>query len=561
MLAQLSIRDLAVVEHVDIPLGTGLSVLTGETGAGKSVLVGALSLVLGGRAQSESVRTGADQAVVEALFEVEPGSDFSRRLERADVRCPDGELLVRRVVPRSGRSRVYLNGQLATLGMLTEVMRGAVDLTSQHEHVSLLDPDRHLDTLDAFGGLLPLRAEVEEAHTEVQGYQSALDALDLDEAERARREDYLKFALDEIAEVAPTVGELDELERQRKRMRGSVELIEGVQAAEATLYSGDGAAVELVGKVHRSMERLATIDPELASLAGGLEDMLAGLEDVARDLGGYASRLSVDPGQLEEVEDRMEALKKLARKHGGSLDAVLQAQKSFETELDELVNDEARRADLGALLEAAHARRAAAAQKLTSGRKKAKRALEKAAEQQLAGLAMRGTKFTVTLKTLASPNARGAESAEFLLAANVGEPARPLRKTASGGELSRVLLALKNVLADRAPASTFVFDEVDTGIGGAVADVLGAQLAEVATRGQVIVVTHLPQVAAHAQHHFRVLKEEAKGRTLTRVELLQAKARTEEIARMLGGVRITKKTRALAVELLERGVGGALDTE
>ncbi|MEQ8275606.1 MAG: DNA repair protein RecN [Deltaproteobacteria bacterium] len=554
MLAHLSVENLALVERIELEFVEGFNVLTGETGAGKSVLVGALSLVLGGRAQSDAVRTGAEQAVVEALFEVLPGGPLERRLAERGIEAPDGELLVRRVLTRSGRSRVLLNGQMATVGMLADIMRGEVDLVSQHEHVTLLDPETHLDILDAFGGHRALRAEVNALHAEVMGYRTALDAQQMDEAEKARREDYLAFALEEINAVDPKVGEIDELESERKRQRGFAELESGVREAEAALYSEDGAAVEIVGRVAHRLLRLADVDDAIAPMANAAASAQAELEELARSLSQHLRHLSSDPERLEQIEERLEALHRLARKHGGTVEAVLEARAAMTDELSSLEHDEARRADLMAALEAAAAAHEKKCRALSAARHKTIKSLEKAIEKELAALSMANTRFVVRLTPLETPGARGAESAEMLIAPNVGEPMKPLRKTASGGELSRVLLAIKHVLSERGGVGVYVFDEIDTGLGGAVAEVLGEKLSDVSKATQVLAVTHLAPVAAYADRHFRVAKSQDGARTTTRVEPLADGARVEELARMLGGARLTKATRKAAEELRERGV-------
>lgn len=554
MLTHLSVENLALVRRIELELVEGFNVLTGETGAGKSVLVGALSLVLGGRAQSDAVRTGADEAVVEALFEVEDDSPLLARLVDRGIEVPDGELLVRRVVSKTGRSRVLLNGQMATVGMLAEVMRGAVDLVSQHEHVTLLDPEVHLDILDAYGGLSKLRAEVNGLHAEVSGYRTALDAQQMDEAEKARREDYLKYALDEIAAVEPKAGELEELESERKRQRSFAELESGVRESEAEIYSEDGAVVEVVGRVTQRLLRLAELDDEIGPMANAAASVQAELEELARSLSQHLRRLDSDPQRLEAIEDRIEALKKLARKHGGTIEAVLAAREEMTDELLGLENDEARRADLTAALEAAQAAHEKKCRKLSAERHRVVRGLEKAIQAELAALSMATTRFVVELTPLEEPGPRGAETAQMMIAPNVGEPLKPLKRTASGGELSRVLLAIKHVLSGRGGVDVYVFDEIDTGLGGAVAEVLGRKLADVATATQVLAVTHLAPVAAYADRHFLVAKSSDGDRTVTRVEALDDRSRVEEMARMLGGERLTTATRRLAAELRARGV-------
>lgn len=553
MLAHLIVENLALVERIELELSSGFNVLTGETGAGKSVLVGALSLVLGARAQSDAVRTGAEQAVVEAFFELEEHGPLATRLSERGIDIGVGELVVRRTVSKNGRSRVLLNGQMATVGMLAEVMRGALDLVSQHEHVTLLDADVHLDLLDAYGGLLKDRAAIAGLHAEVLGYESALSALEIDEAEKARREDYLSFALSEIEQIDPQEGELEELEAERKRARGHAELEQGLRESEAALYSDDGAAIDIVGRVAQRLVRLSTLDEDLAPIANAAASAQAELEELARELSRHLSKLSSDPERLEQIEERIEVLRRLARKHGGTIEQVFEAKREMADELASLEHEEARRADLLAALAAAKEVHEARSAKLSAARHRTVRSFEKAVQSELAALAMEKTRFSVELTRLPEPGPRGYESAQLMIAPNVGEPLRPLKKTASGGELSRVLLALKHVLAERGGVGTYVFDEIDTGLGGAVAEVVGQKLAAVAEGTQVIAVTHLAPVAAYADRHFSVAKSETGGRTVTQVAALADEARLEELARMLGGARLTDATRRLAEELRGRG--------
>jgi DNA repair protein RecN (Recombination protein N) len=553
MLSQLTIENLALVDRIEIAFGRGLNVLTGETGAGKSVLVNALSLVLGSRAQTDVIRSGEESAVVEALFEVPHRAEIVERLVAKGIDVDGGEVVIRRVLARSGKGKVTINGQLVTLSMLAEIARGIVDITGQHEHVSLLDADGHLAIVDAYGDLGMLREQVAEAHAEVIGYQSALDALVMDEAEKARREDYLCFSLEEIGAADPQTGEIEALEADRKRLKHAAELADGIRRAEGSLYSDDGAIVEVVGRIQNELVRLSRMDDRLAPLSGAASTVLAELEDLSRQLARYQGGLSSDPERLQGVEERLEMLKKLARKHGGSIEGVLKEKERMAVELESLEHEEARRADLGAALDEALERRRDRALQLSAARKKVVRSLEMAVQSELAQLSLEKTTFQVSLTSLAEAGARGAEVAEIMISPNAGEPTRPLRRIASGGELSRVLLAIKHVLAHRTAVSTYVFDEIDTGIGGAVADVLGKKLKDVAKDHQVVCITHLAQVAAHADEHFCVSKREERGRTTTMVRSLEQDERVEELARMLGGKKVTEKSRDLAEEMLKVG--------
>lgn len=557
MLSALRIENLAIVDRAELLLGPGLTVLTGETGAGKSILVDALGLVLGGRADTELVRTGATEAVVEALFELPVGSSSRARFEAAGIDVSGGEVVVRRVLGRTGRGRVTLNGQMATVSMLAELARGLVDVSGQHEHVSLLDAERHLDLVDGFGGHAGLLEAYGRAHAEVVAHHGSLSRLDVDESEKMRRLDFLRFQLEEISTVAPTVGELDELEVERRRLQHAGRLAEATRRAEARLYSDDGAVVEAVGRVQVELAQLLRLDERLGPLVGTASTALAELEDLAQALGRYSRALEADPGRLAEVDERVEALKRLTRKHGGSLEAVLAAREAMAAELDGIVNQDVRRAELLRVIEAASARRAELALQLTAARRASARRLEAAVQAELVSLSMGGTRVQVALEPIDPPGPRGAERAELGFAPNPGEPLRSLAKTASGGELSRVLLAFKRVMSEQDQVATYVFDEVDSGVGGAVADVIGRKLARVAGDRQVLCITHLPQVAAYGTRHWHVRKLLEEGRTVSRVVELAEGDVVEELARMLGGVEITDRTRRLAEEMRARALGSA----
>ena len=552
MISHLMVRNLALVDRIALDFGPGLNVLTGETGAGKSVLVSALSLALGARANADVVRTGATEAVVEALFEgLEP--EVIGRLETLGLSAPDGQLLVRRVVSRAGRSRVQVNGQLATVGMLAQVMRGMLDITSQHEHVTLLDPESHLDALDAYGGFTQERAQVADAYERLRVEESALVELQGDEAAKQRRLDELTAAVEAIDRADPSPDELEELQTECRRLRHQTELSVGVRGAEEALYSAEGAVVETVGQVLRSMERLATLDETLSPAVRAMQSVSAELDDLARSLSKYQGRIDADPGRLEVVEDRIQVLKTLTRRYGGDLAGVLAARESMGEELARLANAEAQLEAVEQRVAQARSAHMALAERLGEGRRKVQAALAEAIRSELAELSMDKAKVEVRLAACA-PGPRGAETAELLISPNPGEPLRALRRVASGGEMSRLLLALKKVLAHRHRTATYVFDEIDTGIGGAIAEVLGSKLQTVARTTQVIAVTHLPQVAAFADAHFQVEKAVVGRRTITSVTRLAPDKQVAELARMLGGLEITRATRSLAQEMRRRAI-------
>jgi DNA repair protein RecN (Recombination protein N) len=560
MLTCLRVRNFAIIDELEVELGPGLNVVTGETGAGKSILVDALGLVLGARGRPEVVRTGASQAEVEALFDLANDPAARARLAAAGVET-DGELLVRRVVSSNGRTRAYVNGSLATAGQLAALAAGLVDISSQHEHHTLTDPATHLLHLDAFGQLEGERQSMERAFEEVAKATAALGAVEQRAKDRFERQDLLRFQLGEIDALDPQPGEESGLRDERERLRHAERLLSVAGGAEEALYAADGSLSESLAQVATEIREAARIDAALAPIAQQLEEARTSIEDAAAELGRYARGVTHDPERLEEAEARLDQLERLKRKHGGSVEGMLLYRERARQELEELDRHEehleAARAGQATALKAA----AAIAHALSEGRRKAAKRLGKAMGEELASLGMGGARVVVEVapleggrSELALDGARlsrtGVDRVEFLIAPNRGEQARPLRKVASGGELSRALLAIKRVLAGLAPAGLYVFDEVDAGVGGAVAEVIGRKLRDVARHHQVLCITHLPQIAVYGQTHLQVSKDVVEGRTTSRIATLSDGARLEEVARMLGGLTITKRTRDAAAEML-----------
>lgn len=561
MLTTLRISGFAIVDQVEVRFGPGLNVLTGETGAGKSILVNALHLVLGGRMSVDVLREGTDEAVVEAIFELDPAHPVLARLEAAGVprsalrADAEGggpvELLVRRVAARGGRGRAFVNGALCTVGMLETALRGLVDVSGQHEHVSLLDPATHLSLLDAFAGLTapdeggesPL-ARYAARHAALAALVRERDALAEDEGERARRADYLAFQLRELEAADPSPGEDEALEAERRVLASAERLREAARAAEGCAYGEDGSASERVGQAIRALQDAASVDARLEPPLALLRSAAVELDEVGRVLGRYVDLVGGDPERLRSVEERLEVLRALARKHGGSLAAAIARRDAMAAELRTASGGAERLAELERDISARAAEAAAAAQVLTRARGRAAKAFSAAVGAELEALAMARCRLEVALLAPESGlpagaavlGPSGAERAEILIAPNPGEPARPLARIASGGELSRVLLAVKKALAREDPVDTYVFDEVDAGIGGAVAEAMGRALSGAARGRQVLCVTHLPQVAAFADRHHRVEKRVGGGRTHTAVSLLEgADDRRREVARMTAG--------------------------
>ncbi len=560
MLTCLRVRNFAIIDHLEVELSPGLNVVTGETGAGKSILVDALELVLGAKARPEVVRTGESRAEVEALFDVSGDAEVRARLAAAGLEVED-EVVVRRVVHSSGRTRAYVDGRLASATQLKQMAAGLADISSQHEHHSLIDPRRHLEYLDAFGSLGELRGEVRGAHRGLAAADERVRSLRERVASRSEREDLLRYQIQEIDTVAPEDGEEDALVSERGRLRHAERLASAAALAEQALYTEDRAICSEVGKLVGELRSAAELDPALSPLAEQVEEARAQLEDAARELGAYARGVALDPARLSEVEDRLDALKRLLRKYGGTAALVLGHRASAAAELETLTSAEEALDALEAEREQALEAAREVAKKLRRKRERAASKLGGAISAELQLLGMGDAEVRVDVAPLegagtelnvdgARLSPTGIDRVEFLIAPNRGEQARPLRKVASGGELSRSLLAIKRVLAGLRPTGLYVFDEVDSGVGGAVAEVIGHKLRDVARHHQVLCITHLPQIAVFADQHLRVSKEVVDGRTRSRVERLDPAQQLEEIARMLGGVQVTQRTRAAAAEML-----------
>lgn len=572
MLRQLSVRNLVLIEALDLELGAGFNVVTGETGAGKSMVVDALSLVLGGRASPELVRAGSKEAEVEALFDVDPASRAEALLAEWGV-PHEGEIVVRRVVAQEGRSRAYLNGRLATAAQLVELGGELADIASQHESVRLTDASTHLEYLDDFGGLsekrLALGLRVDALAAVVAERASVREA----EKHRLEREEFLGFQLREIEELNPYEGEERELEAERSRLRHADKLGHASRHTADRLYDGDDAICDTLGRLAAELDRAADLDPSLAAHARTLDDARSQLVDAARSLGAYASSVEADPARLTEVEERLFRLQKLLRRHGPTTTELLEHKKAIAAELAGLANAGERLEELEARERAVLAECTTLARQLSRSRRETAEALADSVARELHALGMGRARVVVSVGETAGPSdlplvdgARlsraGIDRVEFLIAPNSGEEPRALRKIASGGELSRALLAIKKVLAEKGPAGLYVFDEVDAGVGGAIAEVIGRSMATIAAHRQVFCITHLAQIAALGTRHYVVDKSETEGRTKSRLRLLTTEERVEEVARMMGGTTIGEGTRQAAREMLgERAARSGLTAE
>jgi DNA repair protein RecN (Recombination protein N) len=561
VLTCLRVRSFAIIEALEVELDAGLNIVTGETGAGKSILVDALQLVLGARGRPEVVRTDAEAAEVEALFDLGDQPEALSALRDQGIET-DGELLIRRVVSASGRTRAYINGRLATLAQLKEVTKGLADISSQHEYHSLADSRHHLTYLDAFARHGSLVDEVGDAHAALVEAAARLEEVVTEERGKADREDLLRYQVNEIEKLREAVENEEALVVECERLRHAEKLGTAAGEAEAKLYSDDGSICGAISRIASSIEQVSEFDPSLQPMATQVREALVQLEDAASELGGYARDLSFDPNRLGALEDQLDRLARVKRKYGSTGAEILAYRDQAAKELDSLERYEERLDRFQREFDEAFEAATRVALALRGKRQAAAAKLSKAISKELSSLGMGEAKVTVELAALeggpselqvegARLSPTGIDHAELLIAPNRGEDAKPLRKIASGGELSRAMLAIKRVLAGLGPASLYVFDEVDAGVGGAVAEVIGRKIHEVAQHSQVLCITHLPQISAYADAHYRVHKEVVGKRTKSDIRLLSDKERLEEIARMLGGLTVTDQARAAAQALLQ----------
>jgi DNA repair protein RecN (Recombination protein N) len=539
MLRLLRIRNLAVIEAVEVEFEPGFNVMTGETGAGKSIVVEAVGLLLGARASADLVRTGESQATIEALFEDE---DDGR------------EILVRREVSSSGRSRSFVNGDLATATVLRELAQRLVEIHGQHEHQTLLDPASHLPLLDSHAELGQVAERVATSWRTLRQLRDQMDRSRMDGREKAARLELIAFQLSEIEKIRPVAGEDEELAATKHVLANAERVHRLCEESYAALYDSDDAVLSGLGGVWKRVGELASLDAQFSGYVEARDGIKSQLEDLAHFLRKYADGIDASPARLQQVEDRLASLDRLKRKYGPTLDDVIEKGRVLARERDLLTHTAESVDGLESALASARAQYLEDAQELSKARRRAARGFSSELERLLGGLAMAQARFEVRFNEAPlgdeSWTERGIDQAEFFLSPNPGEDVRPLARIVSGGELSRVMLALKTMSVNEAGHKTMVFDEVDAGIGGRVADVVGSRLGALGDRFQVLCITHLPQIAARAATHFRIEKTVRRDRTVTAVQRLDSAGRIEEIGRMIGGASVTDSVRASARELL-----------
>ena len=564
MLRRLHIVNYALIEDVEIEFGPRLNIITGETGAGKSILIGALGLLLGARAHPEMVRTGAERCLAAGVFDLSPKHACLPLLADMGVDAADGELILRREVTAEGRGRSFVNGVAVPVHALKQIGKRLVDLHGQHDHQSLLDTERHLDFLDGFDGATGLVEQAGDAYRALVEAERAMGGLRARAEDLKERRDFQAFQVEEIRAADPQPGEDERLEQERSVLENAERLAEEASQLADLLYQAEDSVVDRLGQVSRLAEDIARMDASLAGKAEEIRSLLYGAEEAGRFFVSYAQGVEANPARLQEVEDRLALLSRLKKKYGGTLAEAIARGEALGRDLalsnridEELASAERevsqRRAAFSALCASLSTRRREAAGRLA-----------KAIEAALLDLGMARAAFRVELSRMESPTGaaeiegvrceagpRGADRAEFYLSTNPGEDIRPLAKVASGGEISRIMLAMKGVLAGTDSVQVLIFDEIDIGISGRIAEVVGRKLKSLSRAYQTVSITHLPQIAKMADRHFSVYKETRRSRTVTRVRLLEGDERAQELAKLMGGLKVSKLTLKHAEEMLK----------
>lgn len=552
MLSSLHIENIAVIEKAGIELGSGLNVLTGETGAGKSMVIDAINAALGERISRDAVRTGSEQALVTAVF---TGISWKISSELENMGYPpdeDGALLIQRTISAEGKGSCRINGQPATIALLRTVGRMLVNIHGQHENQALLSPERHVDYLERLGGILPLHDEFAEAYHNLCDIRRQLEQTKMDEGAKARRIDMLRFQIDEIESADLHPGEEEELRSQRELYRNSEKIAVSLNNARLR-FTGDedsGGMLALLSDAVAQLQDAGRYVEDMAELGRRAESILYDLEECSEELRDYTTHLDFEPGELELVEERLDRIRRLTSKYGQDEDAVLAFLEQARQELDSIEMSDIKAAKLRKELEKSEDAANELAKRLSETRKKAAAEFERSVGEQLTFLDMPGVRLSVSIEP-AELGPGGIDRVEFLIAANQGEMPRPLAKIASGGELSRIMLAIKSVMADADDIDTLVFDEIDTGISGRAAHKVGIKLRETSRSRQVICVTHLAQIGAQAHNHFLIEKTVKNGRTYTDVTSLDNEGRERELARIIGGT-ISPATIEAAREMLSK---------
>ncbi|HUU50790.1 MAG TPA: DNA repair protein RecN [Nitrospinota bacterium] len=565
MLRELRIKNFAIIDLLNIEFDPGLIIFTGETGAGKSIIVEALGLTLGSKISPDDIRSGEDKGYVEALFDITKEAPLKKRLEEIGIQTEDGELILKKTFSSSGKSKSYINNNLVTLTVLSEVGKRLVDFHGQHHHQTLLHQENHIDIIDSYGKLLSRRDKLTQDYIQYCKLKRELDHLAKDNRERIQREDLIRFQMKEIDEAGLKTGEDTRLKEEKNILANSEKLYESSQELYELLYSSEGSIIEQLGKITNILHKMVDIDKSLKDALKDGENNLVQLEELSRTLKDYEKSLEFNPERLTELDDRLALINSLRRKYGSTIEEILRYRESLDEELDRIVHHDQKIFEIKKRLKELEDELRKAALKLSRERRKIALKIEGEVKKELKELGMDRVAFRVRFShsldedsfikwegNSVSLKEKGIDNIEFLFSPNLGEELRPLSKIASGGEISRMMLALKSILTRDDNIPIMVFDEVDSGIGGRIAEIVGLKLKKVSRGHQVFCITHLPQIASQGDYHFKVTKEIQNKRTIATIKELTSREKVEEIARMSGGKKITETTRKYAKELLDK---------
>jgi DNA repair protein RecN (Recombination protein N) len=558
MLETLKIKNLAIIDETEVEFKNGLNIISGETGAGKSIVIDAISLILGSRADMNLVRSGCDEAIVEGLFDIRKNSQLQNRLKNLGFSAACDQLLIKRTVSSSGKHRIYVNGEFATLTSLQNLTEGLVELCGQHEHQSLTKPNRQIEMLDRYGDLSDEVKKFEASFSEAKLVRQKKESLEQSEAQRSKQIDFLKFQLEELRKADLKENEDASLQDEKKLLQSSKNRIETAEAIRESLESEDSGALNSLRSAMNKLKALLQLDESTSSLKNDLENGLIAVEESSIAISRYLSSIQSDPNRLEQIQDRLALIASLKHKYGNSVQEMIETQAKLEDEFQLLDQSDETIKKLSEAYAKLKKELMSLGKKLSDRRSKAAEQLGKEVTKELKDLKMQDAKFYIDVQNINdfdewSPT--GGNKIEFAIQTNSGESAKPLGKIASGGELSRLMLSMRRVISDRGGIGVYLFDEIDAGIGGQTAFQVGKKLKSVAKHHQVICITHLPQVAAFADLHLVVQKQTSGKRTITEVKKLKSeKEIKEELARMLGGPKLTSKSLENAAELLELAI-------
>lgn len=550
MLAEIRLQNFAIIDDISINFGDGLNIITGETGTGKSLIIDAINVILGDRFTAGHAKFPGREAVVEALFEIPPGGRVAENLEKSGIAGPGAELVVKRVLTEKGKNRTYVNGSIVTLGVLSEATQGLVNMFGQHEHQNLLKKNNYISYLDDFSQLKHELSEYKAVYAELAELGGKIDALEKKRLEGTEKRDYLRFQVEEIDNVSPSSGEDSRLEEERTRLENSEKFSSSLRSATGLLYEGDGSAVDSMKQAASRLEEVSGLDSSLGKLRDRIGALLIEAEDVFYGLSEFADKVEHNPVRLEEVISRLEDIKKLKRKHGGSIEEILEKRRRMESELGEIDNSDELLAELEKKRDSLRGEVLRAARSISSARKAGAGRLEELFAGEAESVGLKNSRFEIDFGEK-EISADGLDRVDFLFSANPGQKPRPVTKVASGGELSRIMLALRSFVSAGDPGSILIFDEADAGIGGVVAETIGKKIKGLSAENQVVCITHLPQVAKFADTHLLVAKSFGEGETEVSVDVLSGRRRVEEISRMLAGQSVSEKTFEVAEELIK----------